>query len=177
VSLGTSGVLFAASDAYRPDAASAVHTFCHALPGTWHQMGVILAAADALNWWSRIAGAGASDLTGPGRAPAPGRTLFLPYLGGERTPHNDAGVRALVPHLDHASDRAGLTRAVLEGVTHAFRDSFDALRARAPRSPASSRWAAVALDYWVRPSPPRSAARRNAGLGRLRRAFGAARLG
>jgi xylulokinase len=58
---------------------------------------------------------------------APGRTLFLPYLGGERTPHNDARVRGAFLHLDHATDRAALTRAVLEGVTHAFRDSFDAL--------------------------------------------------
>jgi xylulokinase len=128
VSLGTSGVLFAASGAYQPDAASAVHTFCHALPGTWHQMGVILAAADALNWYARAVGEASSALTGGlGRLQAPGRTLFLPYLGGERTPHNDARVRGAFLHLDHATDRAALTRAVLEGVTHAFRDSFDAL--------------------------------------------------
>lgn len=128
VSLGTSGVLFAASAAYQPDPATAVHTFCHALPGTWHQMGVILAAADALNWYARAVGESAGALTaalGPLRAP--GRTLFLPYLGGERTPHNDAKVRGAFLHLDHATDRAALTRAVLEGVTHAFRDSFDAL--------------------------------------------------
>ena len=128
VSLGTSGVLFAASAAYQPDAASAVHTFCHALPGTWHQMGVVLAAADALNWYAKLVGQPASALTGDLRAlQAPGRTLFLPYLGGERTPYNDAAVRGHFLHLDHASDRASLTRAVLEGVTHAFRDNFDAL--------------------------------------------------
>lgn len=128
VSLGTSGVLFAASAAYQPDAASAVHTFCHALPGTWHQMGVILAAADALNWYARLVDRKSSDLTAEiGGLAAPGRTLFLPYLGGERTPHNDAAVRGSFLHLDHATDRAALTRAVLEGVTHAFRDSFDAL--------------------------------------------------
>jgi xylulokinase len=128
VSLGTSGVLFAASDAYQPDAASAVHTFCHALPDTWHQMGVILAAADALNWYAGLVNRPAADLTGDlGALVAPGRTLFLPYLGGERTPHNDAHVRGHFLHLDHASDTAALTRAVLEGVTHAFRDSFDAL--------------------------------------------------
>ena len=79
-----------------PDAASAVHTFCHALPGTWHQMGVILAAADALNWYAKIVGQKASELTGElGDLRAPGRTLFLPYLGGERTPHNDAAVRGV----------------------------------------------------------------------------------
>ena len=128
VSLGTSGVLFAASDAYQPDAASAVHTFCHALPNTWHQMGVILAAADALNWYARLVGQPSSALTGNlGPLRAPGRTLFLPYLGGERTPINDPGARGQLLHLDHATDRAALTRAVLEGVTHAFRDSFDAL--------------------------------------------------
>lgn len=128
VSLGTSGVLFAASDAYQPDAASAVHTFCHALPDTWHQMGVILAAGDALNWFANVVGQPASGLTSQlGDLRAPSRTLFLPYLGGERTPHNDAKVRGQFLHLDHASDCTGMTRAVLEGVTHAFRDSFDAL--------------------------------------------------
>ena len=128
VSLGTSGVLFAASAAYQPDAASAVHTFCHALPDTWHQMGVILAAADALNWYARLLGQSSSALTGNlGALQAPGRTVFLPYLGGERTPHNDAAVRGHFLHLDHATDSASLTRAVLEGVSHAFRDSFDAL--------------------------------------------------
>ncbi|MBP1806018.1 xylulokinase [Rubellimicrobium aerolatum] len=152
VSLGTSGVLFAASDAYQPDAASAVHTFCHALPATWHQMGVILAAADALNWYAKIVGRKASDLTGElGELRAPGRTLFLPYLGGERTPHNDAAVRGSFLHLDHATDRTALTRAVLEGVTHAVRDSFDALSGTGTRI---ERLIAVGggsrSEYWVR---------------------------
>ncbi|MCX7300619.1 MAG: xylulokinase [Rhodobacterales bacterium] len=152
VSLGTSGVLFAASDAYQPNAASAVHTFCHALPDTWHQMGVILAAADALNWYSHVVGEPSSALTGNlGPLKAPGRTLFLPYLGGERTPHNNAAVRGHFLHLDHASDRASLTRAVLEGVTHAFRDSFDALSSTGTRI---TRLIGVGggskSDYWVR---------------------------
>ena len=151
VSLGTSGVLFAASAAYQPDAASAVHTFCHALPGTWHQMGVILAAADALNWYARLVGEPAAALTGAlGPLQAPGRTLFLPYLGGERTPHNDARIRGQFLHLDHASDRTSLTRAVLEGVTYAFRDSFDALTGTGTRI---ERLIAVGggsrSDYWV----------------------------
>ncbi|MGY9045741.1 MAG: xylulokinase, partial [Rhodobacterales bacterium] len=91
VSLGTSGVLFASSAAYQPEAASAVHTFCHALPETWHQMGVILAAADAMNWFAGTVGQKSDALTGAlGDLQAPGRTLFLPYLGGERTPHNNA---------------------------------------------------------------------------------------
>lgn len=128
VSLGTSGVLFAANDAYRPDPASAVHTFCHAVPERWHQMGVILAATDALNWFSGIAGQTPEQLTaGLGALQAPTQALFLPYLGGERTPHNDAKIRGQFLHLDHATDRTAMTRCVLEGVTHAFRDSYDAL--------------------------------------------------
>lgn len=130
VSLGTSGVLFAANDGYRPDAATAVHTFCHALPDTWHQMGVILAATDALNWYARLVGSDAGHLTadlGPLRPP--GRPLFLPYLGGERTPLNDAHIRGALVGLEHATDRDAATRAVLEGVTYAIRDCRDALAA------------------------------------------------
>jgi len=130
VSLGTSGVLFAASDANQPDPATAVHTFCHALPDTWHQMGVILAAADAVNWWAGVVGEDAADLTAAlGDLKAPDRTLFLPYLGGERTPHNDAKVRGQFLHLAHDTDKIAMTRAVIEGVTFAFKDSFDALSA------------------------------------------------
>ncbi len=151
VSLGTSGVLFAASDAYQPDPETAVHTFCHALPGTWHQMGVILAATDALNWFAGIAGQDPAALTaGLGSLRAPERTLFLPYLGGERTPHNDARIRGQFLHLDHGTDRDALTRAVLEGVTFAIRDCFDALSATGTRI---ERLIAVGggsnSDYWV----------------------------
>jgi len=129
VSLGTSGVLFAASDAYQPDAASAVHTFCHAVPDTWHQMGVILAATDALQWLSRLTGQSAAALTGDlGALQAPSRTLFLPYLGGERTPHNDADMRGQFLHLDHSTDAKEAARAVLEGVAFAFADCQAALR-------------------------------------------------
>jgi xylulokinase len=128
VSLGTSGVLFAASDAYQPDAASAVHTFCHAVPNMWHQMGVILAATDALQWLSKITGKSAPELTqNLGTLQAPGRTLFLPYLGGERTPHNDTDIRGQFLHLDHSTDVESMTRAVLEGVAFAFADCHDAL--------------------------------------------------
>lgn len=134
VSLGTSGVLFVASDRYSPDAATAVHSFCHAVPKTWHQMGVILAAADAVNWWARIMGSDAQTLTAAlGPLQAPVHTLFLPYLGGERTPHNDPHARAAFIGLDHATDAAAMMRAVLVGTAHAFRDSLDALRATGTR--------------------------------------------
>ncbi|WP_179378171.1 xylulokinase [Jannaschia marina] len=130
LSLGTSGVLFAANAGYRPDPDTAVHAFCHAVPDTWHQMGVILAATDALNWLSRLTGQSASALTADlGPLAAPGKPLFLPYLGGERTPHNDAAIRGQFLGLDHATDAQAATRAVLEGVAYAFADSRDALAA------------------------------------------------
>lgn len=131
VSLGTSGVLFAANDGYQPDPATAVHTFCHALPNTWHQMGVILAATDALNWYAGLVGADAATLTGElgSACQAPGKTTFLPYLGGERTPLNSAAIRGAFTGLEHATDRMAGTRAVLEGVSFAIRDCRDALAA------------------------------------------------
>lgn len=130
VSLGTSGVLFAANASYLPNAASAVHTFCHALPGTWHQMGVILSATDSLNWLSRISGKRASELTQPlgDTLRAPTGVTFLPYLSGERTPHNDALIRGGFVGLGQESGLPEMTQAVLEGVAFAFRDSLEALR-------------------------------------------------
>ena len=130
VSLGTSGVLFAANDGYQPDPATAVHTFCHALPNTWHQMGVILSATDSLNWYAGLVGEDAASLTQRlTTLQAPGKPLFLPYLGGERTPLNSSTVRGAFLGLEHATDRAAGTRAVLEGVTYAIRDCRDALAA------------------------------------------------
>jgi len=130
VSLGTSGVLFAANAAYLPNPASAVHTFCHALPDTWHQMGVILSATDSLNWLSQVTGQDAAHLTGElGEAlKAPASVSFLPYLSGERTPYNDSAIRGAFVGLGHESGRAALTQAVLEGVAFAFRDSLEALK-------------------------------------------------
>ncbi|MDB2407461.1 xylulokinase [Jannaschia sp.] len=130
VSLGTSGVLLAAKAGYAPDPASAVHTFCHAVPDTWYQMGVILSATDSLNWLSRQTGRKASDLAGmlPETAQGPGDLTFLPYLSGERTPHNDAALRGALIGLDVAHEPADLTRAVVEGVGFAMRDCLEALR-------------------------------------------------
>lgn len=134
VSLGTSGVLFAACETFSPAPETAVHTFRHALPGLWHQMGVILAAADALSWWAALVGDEPGALTaGLGPLRAPSRTQFLPYLGGERTPLNNAAVRAGFVGLDHATDRDAGTRAVLEGVAFAMADSRDALAAAGTR--------------------------------------------
>ncbi|ARQ60015.1 xylulose kinase [Rhizobium sp. Kim5] len=130
VSLGTSGVLFAANGSYLPKPESAVHAFCHALPNTWHQMGVILSATDALNWHSGVTGKSAADLTGElgETLKAPTGVTFLPYLSGERTPHNNAVIRGAFIGLEHESSRAVLTQAVLEGVAFAIRDNLEALR-------------------------------------------------
>lgn len=134
VSLGTSGVLFAANAGYQPSPDTAVHAFCHALPDTWHQMGVILSATDSLNWYAGLVGETAAKLTeGLGALQRPGKALFLPYLGGERTPLNDATIRGAFLGLEHATDRAAGTRAVMEGVTFAFRDCRDALAATGTR--------------------------------------------
>lgn len=129
ISLGTSGVLFAANDSYLPNPESAVHTFCHALPKTWHQMGVILSATDSLNWLSKITSDDANTLTSllGKELRTPTKTLFLPYLGGERTPHNDADVRGSFVGLEHESGKLELTQAVLEGVVFAFKDNLKAL--------------------------------------------------
>jgi xylulokinase len=135
VSLGTSGVLLAARSGFAPDPSSAVHTFCHAVPHRWYQMGVVLAATDSLNWLSGILGTDPASLTaalGP-QASAPGALRFLPYLSGERTPHNDSALRGAFLGLDIATGRNDLTRAVLEGVCFALRDSLEALQSTGAR--------------------------------------------
>jgi xylulokinase len=130
ISLGTSGVMFVANERFRPNADSAVHAFCHALPKTWHQMGVILSAAASLEWLAGLTGASAADLANAveGRADAPGPVVFLPYLSGERTPHNDAGARGSFVGLSPETDRVALAQAVMEGVAFAFADSLAALQ-------------------------------------------------
>ncbi|KIC48245.1 xylulokinase, partial [Tateyamaria sp. ANG-S1] len=139
VSLGTSGVVLAGRGSYAPDADSAVHTFCHAVPGRWYQMGVVLAATDSLNWLSRVTGQSAAALSGAlGDNPtAPGPVKFYPYLSGERTPHNDAQVRGGLTGLDIASGPTDLTHAVMTGVSFALRDSFEALKATGAQLPSA----------------------------------------
>ncbi len=130
VSLGTSGVLFVSNDRFRPNTEGAVHAFCHAIPNTWHQMGVILSATDSLNWLSGVTGLKQAELSGKAEASfkGPGEEIFLPYLSGERTPHNNAGARGSFVGLSHLSDSARLAQAVMEGVAFAFRDSQRVLK-------------------------------------------------
>jgi xylulokinase len=134
VSLGTSGVLFATTDRFRPFPQAAVHAFCHALPQTWHQMGVTLSAAASLSWWAGVAGQSeAALLAEMGQPVAPSSALFVPYLGGERTSHNDGALRGAFAELSHDTDRRLLTQAVLEGVAFSLRDCLDALLASGTR--------------------------------------------
>lgn len=131
LSLGTSGVIFVATDTLRANPAAAVHAFCHCIPAMWHQMAVHLSAAVCVDWVARLIGAlGAADVfaraeqAGPGNGPE----LFLPYLSGERTPHNDAQVRGGFLHLDHDTTPERLAQAVLEGVAFALADGVRVLR-------------------------------------------------
>ncbi len=129
VSLGTSGVLFVSNARFSPNTDGAVHAFCHAVPRTWHQMGVILSAADSLEWLARISGRTAAELVGMAEARAPSPVTFLPYLSGERTPHNDPGARGAFVGLAQAQGLADLAQAVMEGVAYAFKDCQAALAA------------------------------------------------
>lgn len=135
LSLGTSGVIFAATNGFKPLPESAVHAFCHAIPNTWHQMGVILSATDALNWYAGITGRSAETLSNelPYKADKPVSVRFLPYLSGERTPHNDAQIRGVFIGLEHQSSTATLTQAIMEGVAFAIRDNLEALMSAGSR--------------------------------------------
>ena len=180
LSLGTSGVLFVSNARFSPNTDGAVHAFCHALPDTWHQMGVILSATDSLNWFARLVGTPAPELTAAlgTVVTRPSPAFFMPYLSGERTPHNDAGARGGFLGLDQTSSRRDLTQAVLEGVAFAFRDCLRVLadagtevtRAFAVGGGANSPvWLSIMASVLDRPLDVSAAADVGA-------AFGAARL-
>ncbi len=130
LSLGTSGVIFVATAKFRPNSARAVHAFCHCLPGLWHQMSVHLAAASCLDWAANLAGINVAEFMAQAErvGPAAGPELFLPYLSGERTPHNDPNIRGAFLGLSHDTDPARMAAAVLEGVAFAHADGLAALR-------------------------------------------------
>ncbi len=129
IALGTSGVVFAALDAYAHDPEARVHAFCHAVPGAWHAMGVMLSAAGSLTWLRNTTAPDTpfDELLNAAEAWPPGTEglIFLPYLAGERTPHADPDARGAFAGLSIRHDRGALTRAVLEGVAYGLRDSFD----------------------------------------------------
>ncbi len=140
VSLGTSGVIFVVSDAFRPNPESAMHAFCHALPRRWHQMSVMLSAASALDWAARATGQPdaaalverAAELAPAQRARAP---IFLPYLSGERTPHNNAAAQGVLFGLCHEHDAAAIGWAALEGVSFGLLDGLHSLALPADAMP------------------------------------------
>lgn len=132
ISLGTSGVVFVVNEAYRPAPKDAVHCFCHALPNRWHQMSVMLSAAACLSWYCKLIGVSEADLlveiaslSVEQKANAP---IFLPYLSGERTPHNDPFASGIFHGIRHSSDRAVMGYAVIEGVGFGIADGVRVLQ-------------------------------------------------
>jgi xylulokinase len=132
VVLGTSGVVFSALPSFAVDPQARAHVFCHAVPGVWHAMGVMLSAAGSLRWFRDVLGGpeGYDALLAEAeRWPATVEgLLFLPYLAGERTPHADPNARGAFAGLSVRHDRGALVRAVLEGVAYGLRDSLELLR-------------------------------------------------
>src|SRR4051794_36237392 len=181
LSLGTSGVLFRVTERFSPAPASAVHAFCHALGGLWHQMGVMLSAGASLGWISRILATPETALLAPlgETVERPSPVQFVPYLDGERTPHNDAAAAGAFVGLRSATGRDDLVQAVLEGVGYAARDNLAALGgASAPITEVdlvgggsrSALWAQIIADVLAIPV-------HRVEEGEVGAALGAARLG
>ena len=153
VSLGTSGVVFVSGDRFQPNPQRALHAFCHALPGRWHQMSVMLSAASAVSWATRTLAfeneaallKAAARLTPDERASAP---LFLPYLSGERTPHNQPLASAVWFGMTTAHGREALAYAVAEGVGFGLRDGLQTLSATERPLQALSLVGGGARDAW-----------------------------
>ena len=129
-SVGTSGVLFAHTDEFKPDPSGRLHAFCHAVPGTYHLMGVTLSAGGSLSWWREALGGDFDELVGAASDVPPGSEglVFLPYLSGERTPHLDPKARGAFFGLTARHGVAHMTRAVMEGVIFSLRDSLEIMR-------------------------------------------------
>jgi xylulokinase len=155
VALGTSGVVFSALPAFAADPQARVHAFCHALPGAWHAMGVMLSAAGSLQWLRDTAAPGEdfAALVALAERWEPGAEglTFLPYLSGERTPHGDPDARGSFTGLSIRHDRGALVRAVLEGVACGLRDSYDLVAALADAPPDSGRVSGggARSDLWL----------------------------
>ncbi len=132
VVLGTSGVVFAALPGYDTDPEGRVHAFCHAVPGGWHAMGVMLSAAGSFRWLRQVVAPDEpyGKLVAEAERWPPGveGLMFLPYLAGERTPHVDPAARGAFVGLELRHDRGALVRAVLEGVAFGLRDCLEILR-------------------------------------------------
>jgi xylulokinase len=129
-SVGTSGVLFAASEGFTPDPSGRIHAFCHAVPEQYHLMGVTLSAGGSLQWWRDATGANYDELVEAAEKVPPGAEglIFLPYLSGERTPHLDPQARGAFVGLTSRHGIPHMTRAVMEGVVYSLRDSLEIMR-------------------------------------------------
>ena len=128
ITIGTSGVVFAATRAFTPDPAGRLHAYCHATAGLWHVMGVMLSAGGSLRWYRDMLGSDSYDTlieAAAGVEPGCEGLLFLPYLSGERTPHADPHARGAFVGLTLRHGRSHLTRAVLEGITFGLKDSLE----------------------------------------------------
>lgn len=130
LSLGTSGVVFVSMAGFSAAPLKAVHAFCHALPRTWHQMAVILAATDCVNWLAQMAGQDVKNLMeGLGSIEdGPSDIIFLPYLSGERTPLNDPSARGAYVNLARSHSTKDIARATIEGVAYALNDGLSLLQ-------------------------------------------------
>jgi len=189
LSLGTSGVYFAVSDGFLSRPEQAVHSFCHALPGTWHLMSVMLNAASCLDFTARLTGhADVAAMLAEAQA-APRRDdgpLFLPYLSGERTPHNDVHATASFSGLRADTSRADLAHATLEGVGLGLLDGIEAVDAAGLRADSvavigggtrSAYWLQMLADIVGRPLELRAGGDVGAALGAARLAQLAAQQG
>lgn len=128
ISLGTSGQLFVVTDTYRPNPNSAVHAYAHCVPKQWFQMAVMLNGASPMSWFAPIAGANIGTLLEEAQNEDPTQTpLFLPYLTGERTPHNDAEIRGCFYGLNPSTNRGQMMRGVADAIAYSFCDARDAL--------------------------------------------------
>ena len=138
ISLGTAAVYVVAADRYAPKPETMLHDFAHAVPGRWFQMAGMLNGASALS--STLQSIGESDIEGmlhavEARYRGPSRLLFLPYLTGERTPHNNPDARGVLFGLDPETEKADIVQAVLEGVAFSLRDAAECLEAAGQRLP------------------------------------------
>jgi xylulokinase len=126
ISLGTSGQLFVAGDAYHPNPAKFVHAFAHTVPERWYQMAAMLNGARPIAWLAGQLQISAGEVVDLAESADPNRVpTFLPYLTGERSPHGDPHIRAGFFGLEDSTDRAALCRAVLEAVAFTFADAVD----------------------------------------------------
>ena len=182
LSLGTSGVYFVVSDGFYSNPQSAVHAFCHALPKTWHLMSVVLSAASCLQWYAdNVAHAPVATLLDElenSNIDISNNGFFLPYLSGERTPHNNPNAQGAFIGLTHSTSRAAMTHAVLEGVSFALYEGAQALHSTGIEpeeitliggGSQSAYWRQMLADVFNKPMAHRSG-------GEVGPALGAARL-